>query len=475
MLEQITMNLTPNVREDSLQGRKHLVVPMSLIVPGVLNGSRGALYYPPEEVSKDPAVWNGMPLVLDHPRKDGVPISARSVDVLNNLCLGTVLNARFNGDKLVAEAWFDIEATRRVDNRVYTMLRQRKPIELSTGLFTTNEPKEGTFNGQQYNYVARDYRPDHVAILPDSIGACSIVDGCGVLVNEGKGFLNKAWKWFTGNELSDDDTRQQLNKWLMKRFGEDSIRDHEVMLLDVFSDTFIIGKDGKLLQYKFERKENMVEVLDEAPQEVIRVTRFEPVANSLEKETNDMALSDKERKGLVDRLIANCDCWEESDRDVLNGFTDEKLQKHAKAVESPEPKDDPVANAAKKGAGREPKEETKEPTGNQKIREEDLPQSMRDRLAFAERIENQMKEDFIKKITANERNPYTEDQLKAMSLNDLEPLAQLAAVEEKPEQQIPVPSYFGASAPVGNVGDDEEEILPLPSLNDFRDEKDKTA
>lgn len=62
-------------------------------------------------------------------------------------------------------------------------LEAGRPMELSTGLFTQNEPAPAgaTFNGRPYDYVARNYRPDHLAVLPDQIGACSLADGCGVL------------------------------------------------------------------------------------------------------------------------------------------------------------------------------------------------------------------------------------------------------------------------------------------------------
>ena len=38
-----------SVRRESLHGRSYLVAPTTLIVPGVLNGSMGPLYYPPED------------------------------------------------------------------------------------------------------------------------------------------------------------------------------------------------------------------------------------------------------------------------------------------------------------------------------------------------------------------------------------------------------------------------------------------
>jgi hypothetical protein len=41
----------------------------------------------------------------------------------------------------------------------------------------------GTLNGMEYGRIARNLMPDHLAILPDKIGACSIADGAGLLRN----------------------------------------------------------------------------------------------------------------------------------------------------------------------------------------------------------------------------------------------------------------------------------------------------
>lgn len=188
-MELLTANLG-KARREVLNGREYLVAPLSLLVPGVLNGSQGPLYYPPDEVAKNHDAWNGMPIVLWHPTLDGVPVSARRPDVLNEYQLGWVYNATADG-RLTAEGWFDVEMVRKVDNakltpgdRVLPKLLAGKPIELSTGLFTTNYPArpDATHNGRHYAYVARDYRPDHLAVLPDQVGACSLADGCGVNV-----------------------------------------------------------------------------------------------------------------------------------------------------------------------------------------------------------------------------------------------------------------------------------------------------
>jgi len=185
-MELLISNLSRRTRRARWKGREYLVAPMSLLNPGVLNGSNGPLYYPKEEVYKNPGSWEDMPIVVYHPEVNGVHVSARDPDILSVQGIGFVRKPSANG-KLRAEGWFDIEATRRVDSRVLEALQQNRTLELSTGLFTDNEPTSGSYLGRGYTGIARNYRPDHLAILPDKIGACSINDGCGVNVNHSPG------------------------------------------------------------------------------------------------------------------------------------------------------------------------------------------------------------------------------------------------------------------------------------------------
>ena len=57
---------------------------------------------------------------------------------------------------------------------------------MSTGLYVDRDETPGTCpkSGRPYDAVARNYRPDHLAILPDQRGACSNEDGCGIVMNE---------------------------------------------------------------------------------------------------------------------------------------------------------------------------------------------------------------------------------------------------------------------------------------------------
>jgi hypothetical protein len=162
-----------------------------MLVPGVLSGSKGPLLYPAEEVRKSPDDWNHIPIVVYHPMKDGKPVSARSPSILSKYGVGFVFHSRTDSKGVLkGEGWLDVEATRRVDKSVLDSVQLGKPIELSTGLFVDDEPApEGAiFNDhrgtRKYVGIARNYKPDHLAILPSGKGACSLADGCGVLINE---------------------------------------------------------------------------------------------------------------------------------------------------------------------------------------------------------------------------------------------------------------------------------------------------
>jgi len=103
--------------------------------------------------------------------------------VLESHGIGVVLGAHVRNGKLRAEGWFDIERVENLDPRVLDMLRTGKPIELSTGVYTDVERGIGSYRGRAYAGIVRNLRPDHLAILPDAVGACSLQDGCGVLAN----------------------------------------------------------------------------------------------------------------------------------------------------------------------------------------------------------------------------------------------------------------------------------------------------
>ncbi len=188
-IENLTFNYSSAgaTRRETLHGRSYIVAPMAMLTEGVHNGSGGPLYYPEQECRAAVQSWNMRPVVVYHPEINGQGVSACDPDILEKQQVGMVMNTVWDG-KLRAEAWLEENRLQQVDNRILNALDQNKMMEVSTGLFTDNEQEPGTWAGEPYTHIARNHRPDHLAILPDRVGACSIADGAGLLqLNEDGG------------------------------------------------------------------------------------------------------------------------------------------------------------------------------------------------------------------------------------------------------------------------------------------------
>jgi len=176
-MERVVVNYSgKSLKRVVYRGKRYLVAPMTLIVPGVLNGSHGPLYYPADEVRASVSRWDGVPITLNHPSDplDGSFVSAS--DAPAEVRLGMVRRPWVEPDgRLRAYGYFDEQRLKQLG--LYQRFIEGEPIELSTGLFTRNEPAPPN---APYWAIARDYQPDHLALLPDSVGACSVKDGCGV-------------------------------------------------------------------------------------------------------------------------------------------------------------------------------------------------------------------------------------------------------------------------------------------------------
>lgn len=351
MWENFKLILNGRLKKVTKGGRSYYVANMTLIVPGVLDGSQGPLFYPDEEVGKNPQAWNGMPIVVYHPVINGQPVSGRSPEVQ---AIGTVYKAVFNG-RLQAEAWFDIESTRLVDPRVLAALEKGDPIELSTGLFTTNEAKDGTHLGKPYKFVARDYVPDHLAVLPDQVGACSVKDGCGILVNTATNQLfyreintpepvkrdrtvkDKYIKWLTTNCSCWKNGKEDLEKMSEERLKTLKINAEKAMRAEVvanaakqgFTEGNVTGKwdeeAGKFVVNTMGKKTKPVETDDDPepkPKPAAKVKTTKEWMDEAPPEvksavSNAMSVVKQKKKELVEKLVANR---------KAKGITDEEAQ-----------------------------------------------------------------------------------------------------------------------------------------------------
>lgn len=168
--------LKGNARREMLNGQEHLVVPAIAMREGVMNG----MLYTKEKIKANAQTWNGVPIPVGHPQINGEHVSANSPDIEASFNIGKVYNSRYEDGELKVEFWINLAKAEELGhNNLIATLESGDTIDVSTGLFSTQKEEAGIFNNSSYEFVAQDIRPDHIAILPDEKGACSVADGCG--------------------------------------------------------------------------------------------------------------------------------------------------------------------------------------------------------------------------------------------------------------------------------------------------------
>lgn len=180
-MERVTTNLSPaRIRTEVIKGKEYLVAGCTMLRTGTFAGSRGPVRYTLDALRKSAPHWENAAVTVGHPRDEwGDHVSANSDDVLRRVGVGRVFDVGMKGGStLRAEVWLDTAVANRIDPRIVRTIRNGRAIECSTGLFILRGER-----GADGVLVAHELRPDHLALLPDEVGACSIRDGCGVAVN----------------------------------------------------------------------------------------------------------------------------------------------------------------------------------------------------------------------------------------------------------------------------------------------------
>lgn len=261
MFQRIVANLVAaNTRKEILEGREYLAVPTVMLTVGVHNGSEGPAFYGPDDLGKTPNAWNHKPIVVNHPMLGGKGISACDPKVVENQKIGLLFNTVFDG-RLKTESWLDIEKTDKVDSRILPAIRAGKMIEVSTGLYFDPEKAPGTWNSENYGVIVRNILPDHLAILPDEVGACSVKDGAGLLRNA------------DGSEVSYDDVREQLRSLLMPPKSNGEYPSPYVYIADVFPKYTVYESNSKSWRISYTVKDGKVSLKGD-PEQVHKVTTY---------------------------------------------------------------------------------------------------------------------------------------------------------------------------------------------------------
>jgi hypothetical protein len=164
-----------SVRMEEWDDRPFLVAQTTAAISKVLNGE----LLPAEELSIFAEAWNGRPVPLRHPQRDGIFVSANSPDILSEYNVGYFFNARAEahklGAKLRGEMWLDVQEIQEKGGAALTALERLEAgetIEVSTGYFCEVREGSGVYDGEEYNGIQFNLKPDHIALLPDQTGAC---------------------------------------------------------------------------------------------------------------------------------------------------------------------------------------------------------------------------------------------------------------------------------------------------------------
>ena len=184
MRQVLTYNATAKAASKrTIDGEDYMVVPVVALKEGILNG----VFYSASEIQKFAEAWNGVPVPVGHPAINGVNVSANTPEFEGKQNIGKFYNAKCKGGKLKGEIWINIEKAKRLGfASVITHFEQGKLMEVSTGLFGDRQKQSSVYNNQAYAEVMTEIRPDHLALLPGEIGACSIEDGCGAMRTNGQ-------------------------------------------------------------------------------------------------------------------------------------------------------------------------------------------------------------------------------------------------------------------------------------------------
>lgn len=455
----------------TLNNREYLTAPAVLIVEGVLNDA----YIPGSELLAPD--WNNVPVVLNHPLDaQGVPMSARTPEVLAVTGVGHLYHARLGTGQrqghtvtsLQAELWLDVAQVQTVGGeavQAMTMLEAQNPLELSTGFYSYAEETSGTFYGVPYREVHHDLRPDHLALLPNGIGACDWQSGCGsprlnqqctchqetpmnhATTRGWRGFVHTlktfvqqeeagsapgtpavfvngyyvgdgtreqvcalARQWPTPpvrTQATDADIRESLYGALAREMAVD-FTPIFIDAVDVANQTFTYRQGERLVQRSWTVDNDQI-MLTADTQDVQRSTSYIPVTQEQQEEP---PMATEAVKTRVTALITNtATLWQEADRPQLEAMSEAQLERL-------EPNTDALA---------------------------------------ALQAQETRKAAVIAALTANTWCRLSESTLKGMSLQELEDLTAMGETQE--------PSYAGQGLPaLRSQADGEESWLPKSIL-----------
>lgn len=453
MLRLVSSKTDAKVRHELLAGVDHLVVPVVAMVEGVRQpmGSSGPELILAAELARVLGGWNGRPVVFHaHPTRDGAPISAASPEVFERV-VGTVFNAAMDGDKLLCEAWIDLARAASVDGAAATVekLEAGTVVEVSVSYFAAAEKKSGKHNGVDYVAVQRSFVPDHLAI-DINLGACSVASGCGAPRSNCAGgtecapckekrlkiesneepkpgvILAAIRRWMGGGQRSnaEGESFRAVEEAINAALAAANPGADWVYVRDVFPDEGLVVYDigGQPFQRSYTIDASGAVTLTGDPIAVVMEVNYTPVGTKPPAEGEKMEPT----------KVVSSETQEE-----INALKAKIADLEAKLAEAEKT---PVANEIKL-------------TDAELLAA--MSPEMRSSIESGMAAQSERKANLVTALKAHKANPYTEDQLKAFSVGELESLGKLAGLD------TPAPDFSGLGGPRANA--DESKATPPPS------------
>lgn len=436
--------LSGNLRTAQFRNREHLVIPVVGLVEGVVHAVNAPK---PElvlatELAKSVSTWNGRPVISTHPVLMGEHVSANLPEILEAQTFGLIFGANVDKKRLLLESWIDVARTLELGGdpqAVVDRAKAQKDIEISVGAMMTLEEVMGVFEGKSYAGIWRNIMSDHLAMLPEGQrGACSVAMGCGAPRAMSRIHVIKP----EGLEIEDpdvaDDKKSLKDKVLTLLGLEDAVPAPKEPEVRAASDHDCSCKGARNMEKKARIKalmespylpfkglpaESTEKFIDGLPEDELK--KLETQHETAKKAADDQAAAERtaaEKKAAEERAAA-----------------EKKAQEDAAAA----------ARAAQ--AGKTPEQIEKEFLDNPAT-----PQSIRDMVARMRTAEATRRTELVGKLKALTEGVHTEDQLKAMPLEQLESLAKLLKAE------VPAVDFSGAGMRRENSGNKDDDKVPAP-------------
>jgi len=227
---------------------------------------------------------------------------------------------------------------------------------------------------------------------------------------------------------------------------------------EVYETYFVYSIKDTLYKQDYSNEKGVISVSG-TPVEVERVIEYREKTIKSNERNKSM-----DKKQMVDGLIQNTNnSLTEEDREMLMGLEEATLDRIANSY--------PKANAeppAKKEDEEEDEEKDEEDEKKTSTNEAPLtadeyiqkaPPEIQEILNEGRQAAQTERGRLVKIITANKKNPYTNEELQAMSLAQLRKTASLAGTVSK----APAPIYLGQADPVDN--EVKEEGFTPPTMN----------